>query len=71
MASSKWLGQRNLNSPSLIRGAFECAATGHTAAWEVYSVSQQIQVEATILEELRSQDLLAMPEMLNSQSQSS
>ena len=39
-----------------------CAATGHTAAWVVYAVSQHPQVEAKIVEELRSLDLLATPE---------
>ena len=38
------------------------AATGHTAAWVVYAVSQHPQVEAKIVEELRSLDLLATPE---------
>ena len=38
------------------------AATGHTAAWVVYAVSQHPEVEAKIVEELRSLDLLATPE---------
>ena len=37
------------------------AATGHTAAWVVYTVSQHPQVEAKIVEELKSLDLLATP----------
>ena len=38
------------------------AATGHTAAWVVYTVSQHPKVEAKIVEELMSHDLLATPE---------
>ena len=38
------------------------AATGHTAAWVVYSVSQHPEVEAKIVEELKSLDLLATAE---------
>ena len=40
---------------------FSCAATGHTAAWVVYTVSQHPKVEAKIVEELKSLDLLATP----------
>ena len=36
--------------------------TGHTAAWVVYSVSQAPKVEAKVVEELRSLDLLATDE---------
>ena len=36
-------------------------AAGHTAAWVVYCVSQAPKVEAKIVEELRSLDLLATP----------
>ena len=42
-----------------------CAATGHTAAWVVFSVSQHPEVEAKITEELRQHDLLATVEQPN------
>ena len=42
-----------------------CAATGHTAAWVVFSVSQHPEVEAKIVEELRQHDLLATAEQPN------
>ena len=54
-----WLGQGNEDMPLRLPC---CAATGHTAAWVVYAVSQRPQVEAKIVEELRSLDLLATPE---------
>jgi cytochrome P450 len=38
------------------------AATGHTAAWTVFSVSQHPEVEAKIVEELRALGLLATAE---------
>ena len=38
------------------------AATGHTAAWVVYSVSQHPEVEAKLVEQLKSLDLLATAE---------
>ena len=41
------------------------AATGHTAAWVVFSVSQHPEVEAKIVEELRQHDLLATAEQPN------
>ncbi|CAL5219591.1 g1454 [Coccomyxa viridis] len=44
---------------TLFMAGFE--TTGHTAAWVVYAVSQHPQVEAKIVEELRSLDLLATP----------
>ena len=40
---------------------YSYAATGHTAAWVVYTVSQHPQVEAKIVEELKSLDLLSTP----------
>ncbi|CAL5222409.1 g4768 [Coccomyxa viridis] len=45
---------------TLFMAGFE--TTGHTAAWVVYTVSQHPQVEAKIVEELKSLDLLATPE---------
>lgn len=38
------------------------AATGHTAAWTLYSVSQNPSVEAKIVEELGGLGLLATPD---------
>ena len=45
-----------------MKGAFDSAATGHTAAWVVYMVSQHPEVDAKIVEELKSLDLLASAE---------
>ena len=45
-----------------MKGAFDSAATGHTAAWVVYTVSQHPGVDAKIVEELKSLDLLATAE---------
>lgn len=44
----------------IIGGA--CAATGHTASWTLYAISQDADVEAKITEELASLGLLATPE---------
>lgn len=38
------------------------AATGHTASWTLYAVSQDAEVEAKIVEELRGLGLLATHE---------
>ena len=38
------------------------AATGHTAAWVLFAVSQHPEVEAGILKELRALNLLATPQ---------
>ena len=38
------------------------AATGHTAAWVLFAVSQHPEVEANIVKELRKLDLLASRE---------
>ena len=45
-----------------MKSAFISAATGHTAAWVVYTVSQHPEVEARIVEELKNLDLLATAE---------
>jgi len=37
-------------------------ATGHTASWTLYAISQDADVEAKVVEELRSLGLLATPE---------
>ncbi|EIE20661.1 cytochrome P450 [Coccomyxa subellipsoidea C-169] len=44
----------------LFMAGFE--TTGHTAAWTLFSVSQNPKVEAKIVEELKSNGLLATPE---------
>ena len=46
----------------LMKSGLVSAATGHTAAWVVYTVSQHPEVEAKIVEELKSLDLLAIAE---------
>ncbi|CAL5225846.1 g8629 [Coccomyxa viridis] len=45
---------------TLFMAGFE--TTGHTAAWVLFAVSQHSEVEANIVKELRSQDLLASPQ---------
>ena len=39
-----------------------CAATGHTAAWTLFSLSQHPEVEAKLAAELAQHGLLATPE---------
>jgi len=48
--------------PSELEYLSSFAATGHTAAWVLFAVSQDSDVEAGIVKELHGLDLLASPQ---------